>query len=90
LEIKRQINPSDRIATLNRLADAFERRCYDAVIVYGEKSKSELRHKTFFFSEENHQRVYSGGLLHHYVMESYERGLKLPPFFGQVVMPRMW
>lgn len=46
-EIEQQINLSDRIDTLNRLADAFAERCYDTVIVHGEKARSEFRHKTF-------------------------------------------
>ena len=36
-EIERQINFSDRIGALNRLADAFDARCYDTVIVHGER-----------------------------------------------------
>ena len=52
LAIEQHINLSDRIGTLNRLADAFEERCYETVIVYGEKARSEFRHKTFSFLKE--------------------------------------
>jgi hypothetical protein len=45
--IEQHIDLSDRIDTLNRLADAFEERCYETVIVHGEKARSEFRHKTF-------------------------------------------
>ena len=50
--IEQHINLSDRIGTLNRLADAFEERCYDTVIVHGEKARSEFRHKAFSFLKE--------------------------------------
>ena len=72
--IEQQINLSDRIDTLNRLADAFEERCYDTVIVYGEKARSEFRHKTFSFLKETSNVFIPEGSFIDYVLESYERG----------------
>jgi hypothetical protein len=72
--IEQHINLSDRIGTLNRLADAFEARCYDAVIVYGEKARSEFRHKTFSFLKETTNVFIPEGYFIDYVLESYERG----------------
>jgi len=68
------INLSDRIDTLNRLADAFAARCYDAVIVHGEKARAEFRHKTFFFMKETGNVFVPEGTFIDYVLESYERG----------------
>ncbi len=73
-EIEQQINFSDRIDTLNRLADAFERRCYETVIVHGEKARSEFRHKTFSFLKETTNVFIPEGSFIDYVLESYERG----------------
>ena len=73
-EIERQIDLSDRIDTLNRLADAFEKRCYSTVIVYGEKARSEFRHKTFSFLKETTNVFIPEGSFIDYVLESYERG----------------
>ena len=73
-EIEQQIDLSDRIDTLNRLADAFERRCYEAVIVHGEKARSEFRHKTFSLLKEAGNVFIPEGSFIDYVMESYERG----------------
>ena len=73
-EIERQIDLSDRIDTLNRLADAFEKRCYGTVIVYGEKARSEFRHKTFSFLKETTNVFIPEGSFIDYVLESYERG----------------
>jgi hypothetical protein len=73
-EIERQINLSDRIDTLNRLADAFAVRCYDTVIVHGEKARSEFRHKTFSFIKETTNVFIPEGSFIDYVLESYERG----------------
>ena len=72
--IEHHINFSDRIGTLNRLADAFEERCYDTVIVHGEKARSEFRHKTFSFLKETTNIFVPEGSFIDYVMESYERG----------------
>lgn len=72
--IEQHINLSDRIGTLNRLADAFEERCYDTVIVYGEKARSEFRHKTFSFLKETTNVFIPEGYFIDYVLESYERG----------------
>ena len=73
-EIERQINFSDRIGALNRLADAFDARCYDTVIVHGEKARSEFRHKTFSFMKETTNVFIPEGAFIDYVLESYERG----------------
>ena len=73
-EIERQINFSDRIDTLNRLADAFAARCYDTVIVHGEKARSEFRHKTFSLIKETTNVFIPEGSFIDYVLESYERG----------------
>jgi hypothetical protein len=73
-EIEQQINLSDRIDTLNRLADAFAARCYDTVIVHGEKARSEFRHKTFSFLKETTNVFIPEGSFIDYVLESYERG----------------
>ena len=73
-EIERQIDLSERIATLNRLADAFERRCYETVIVHGEKARSEFRHKTFSLLKETSNVFIPEGSFIDYVLESYERG----------------
>ncbi len=73
-EIERQIDLSERIDTLNRLADAFERRCYETVIVHGEKARSEFRHKTFSFLKETTNVFIPEGSFIDYVLESYERG----------------
>jgi hypothetical protein len=72
--IEQHINLSDRIGTLNRLADAFEERCYDTVIVHGEKARSEFRHKTFSFLKETTNVFIPEGYFIDYVLESYERG----------------
>jgi len=72
--IEQHINLSDRIGTLNRLADAFEERCYEAVIVHGEMARSEFRHKTFFFLKETTNVFIPEGSFSDYVLESYERG----------------
>jgi len=73
-EIEQQFNLSDRIDTLNRLADAFAARCYDTVIVYGEKARSEFRHKTYSFLKETTNVFIPEGSFIDYVLESYERG----------------
>jgi hypothetical protein len=73
-EIERQIDLSERIDTLNRLADAFERRCYETVIVHGEKARSEFRHKTFSLLKETTNVFIPEGSFIDYVLESYERG----------------
>lgn len=73
-EIERQINLSDRIGTLNRLADAFAARCHDSVILYGEKARSEFRHKTFSLIKETGNVFVPEGSFIDYVLESYERG----------------
>ena len=74
LEIERQIDLSDRINTLNRLADAFAGGCYDIVILYGEKARSEFRHKTFSLMKETTNIFVPEGSFIDYVLESYERG----------------
>ncbi len=73
-EIEQQINLSDRIDTLNRLADAFAARCYDTVIVYGEQARSEFRHKTYSLLKETTNVFIPEGSFIDYVLESYERG----------------
>jgi len=73
-EIERQIDLSDRIDTLNRLADAFEEQCYETVIVHGEKARSEFRHKTFSLLKETTNVFIPEGSFIDYVLESYERG----------------
>ncbi|MDN5940505.1 MAG: hypothetical protein L0H94_01365 [Nitrospira sp.] len=72
--IEQHINLSDRIGTLNRLADAFEARCYDTVIVHGEKARSGFRHKTFSLLKETTNVFIPEGYFIDYVLESYERG----------------
>ena len=74
LVIEQHINLSYRIDTLNRLAEAFEARCYDTVIVHGEKARSEFRHKTFSFLKETTNVFIPEGYFIDYVLESYERG----------------
>jgi len=73
-EIERQIDLSDRIDTLNRLADAFAAQCYDTVIVHGEKARAEFRHKTFSLLKETTNVFIPEGSFIDYVLESYERG----------------
>jgi hypothetical protein len=73
-EIERQIDLSERIDTLNRLADAFEQRCYETVIVHGEKARAEFRHKTFSLLKETTNVFIPEGSFIDYVLESYERG----------------
>jgi hypothetical protein len=73
-EIEGQINFSDRIGTLNRLADAFAGQCYDLVILHGEKARLEFRHKTFSLVKETTNIFVPEGSFIDYVMESYERG----------------
>jgi len=73
-EIEQGINLSDRIDTLNRLADAFAERCYDTVILHGEKARSEFRHKTFSLMKETGNVFVPEGSFIDYVLESYERG----------------
>jgi hypothetical protein len=90
-EIERQINLSDRIDTLNRLADAFAERCYDTVIVYGEKARSEFRHKTFSLMKETTNVFIPEGSFIDYVLESYERGylsLLLAASYANVQKPQ--
>ncbi len=72
--IEQHTNLSDRIETLNRLADAFDARCYDTVIVHGEKARSAFRHKTFSFLKETTNVFIPEGYFIDYVLESYERG----------------
>ena len=72
--IEQYINLSDRIGTLNRLADAFDVGCYDTVIVHGEKARSAFRHKTFSFLKETTNVFIPEGYFIDYVLESYERG----------------
>jgi len=72
--IEQNINLSDRIGTLNRLADAFEERCYQTVITHGAKARSEFRHKTFSFLSETTNVFIPEGAFIDYVLESYERG----------------
>jgi hypothetical protein len=72
--IEQHINLSDRIGTLNRLADAFDVRCYDTVIVHGEKARSAFRHKIFSFFKETTNVFIPEGYFIDYVLESYERG----------------
>ena len=72
--IEHHINLSDRIGTLNRLADAFEERCYDTVILHGEKARLEFRHKTFSLVKETTNVFIPEGSFIDYVLESYERG----------------
>jgi hypothetical protein len=72
--IEQSINLSDRIGTLNHLADAFNAQCYDTVIVHGEKARSEFRHKTFSFLKETTNVFIPEGYFIDYVLESYERG----------------
>lgn len=74
-EIEGQIHLSDRIGTLNRLADAFVERCYDSVIAYGEKARTEFRHKTFSFIKETGNVFVPEGSFIDYVLESYEGGI---------------
>lgn len=74
LAIERHINLSDRIGTRNRLADAFEEWCYETMIVYGEKARSEFRHKTYSFLWETTNVLILEGSFIDYVLESYERG----------------
>ncbi len=74
LTIEQQIDLSDRIGTLNRLSAAFEERCYDTVIVHGERARSEFRHKTFSIIKETTNVFVPEGAFIDYVMESYERG----------------
>ena len=73
-EIEQQINLLDRIDALNKLADAFAWRCYDTVIVHGEKARSEFRHKTFSLMKETGNVFVPEGSFIDYVLESYERG----------------
>ena len=73
-EIEQRIDLSDRIDTLNRLADAFAGRCYDTVIVQGEKARSEFRHKNFSLIKETTNVFVPEGSFIDYVLESYERG----------------
>ncbi|MEY4704294.1 MAG: hypothetical protein RL042_490 [Nitrospirota bacterium] len=73
-DIERQINLSDRIDTLNRLADAFAGRCYGTVIVHGGKARLEFRHKTFSLMKETGNVFVPEGSFIDYVLESYERG----------------
>ncbi len=73
-EIERGIDLSDRIDTLNRLADAFAGRCYDTVITHGEKARSEFRHKNFSLLKETTNVFIPEGSFIDYVLESYERG----------------
>ena len=73
-EIEMQINFSDRIGTLNRLADAFAGKCYDLVLVHGEKARSEFRHKTFSLLKETTNVFIPEGSFIDYVLESYDRG----------------
>jgi hypothetical protein len=73
-EAERQIDLSERIDTLNRLADAFEQRCYETVIVHGEKARAEFRHKTFSLLKETTNVFIPEGSFIDYVLESYERG----------------
>ena len=73
-KFERQINLSDRIDTLNRLADAFAAQCYDTVIVQGEKARAEFRHKTFSLMKETTNVFVPEGSFIDYVLESYERG----------------
>lgn len=72
--IEQHFDLSDRIDTLNRLADAFAERCYETVIVHGEKARSEFRHKTFSFLKETTNVFIPEGSFIDYVLESYERG----------------
>ena len=73
-EIEQQINLSDRIGSLNRLADAFAEECHESVILYGERARSEFRHKTFSLFKETGNVFVPEGAFIDYVLESYERG----------------
>ena len=89
--IEQSIDLSDRIGTLNRLADAFEERCYETVIVHGEKARSEFRHKTFSFLKETTNVFIPEGSFIDYVLESYERGylsLLLAASYANVQKPQ--
>ncbi|MDH4186500.1 MAG: hypothetical protein OEV08_05860 [Nitrospira sp.] len=74
LEIEQGMNLSDRIDTLNRLADAFAAQCYDTVIVHGEQARSQFRHKIFSLIKETGNVFVPEGSFIDYVLESYERG----------------
>lgn len=72
-EIDSRTDFKNRIETLNLIAHAYERGCYDQVIRYGLKAQSEYRQKTFSILRETSNLFLPDGTWVDYVLESYER-----------------
>lgn len=65
---------SRQVETLNLLADAFARKCYDVVLRHGARAQTEYRHKTYSVTKETAGIFLPDGALTAYILESYERG----------------
>jgi len=72
--IEETIDLRDRIDTLNNLSHAFDDRCYETVIKYGTRARTEYRYKTFSMMKEAGSLFVPDGVLTDYTLESYERG----------------
>jgi hypothetical protein len=73
-EIKKTVNLSERIETLNLLSEAFTAQCDELVITYGMQARSQFRHKSFSVTRETANVFVPDGTFIEYVLESYERG----------------
>ncbi len=72
--LAQRMDLSRQIETLNLLADAFSRQCYDVVITHGTLAQTAYRHKTYSIAKETTSIFLPDGALTAYVLESYERG----------------
>lgn len=72
--LEQGVNLSRQIETLNLLADAFARKCYDVVLRHGARAQTEYRHKTYSVTRETAGIFLPDGALTAYILESYERG----------------
>lgn len=72
--LARGVTLSNHVATLNLLADAFARKCYDVVLTYGARAQADYRHKTYSVTRETASIFLPDGVLTAYILESYERG----------------
>jgi len=72
--LEQGVNLSRQVETLNLLADAFARKCYDVVLRHGARAQTEYRHKTYSVTRETAGIFLPDGALTAYILESYERG----------------
>ena len=72
--LDQRMHPSRQVETLNLLAEAFARQCYDVVIRHGARAQTDYRHKTYSVTRETAGLFLPDGVLTDYILESYERG----------------